>query len=108
MEKLKIAKFGLSLEGQAACWYSQYKLEHFVTFQQLRDKFIRLFHREVTQREIIGQFYATYQEANETVPLQTTLVVLDFGTSTIDQVIDKVLDMDWAQHSNNMIMGALQ
>ena len=68
MEKLKIAKFGLSLEGQAACWYSQYKLEHFVTFQQLRDKFIRLFHREVTQREIIGQFYATYQEANETVP----------------------------------------
>ena len=41
-------------------------------------------------------------------PLRTTLVVLDFRTSTINQIIDRVLDMDRAQNGNNMLMGALQ
>ena len=41
-------------------------------------------------------------------PLQTTLAVLDLSTSTIDQVIDWVLDMDQAHIGNHMVMGALQ
>ena len=36
------------------------------------------------------------------------MAVLDFPASTIDQVIEKVLDMDKAQNSNNMLMEALQ
>ena len=83
----------------------------------------------MAQRELVGQFYTTCQEANETVPqfiiqlhtlhrqltrappedeaeavflaalrepLWTMLAVLDFRTSTIDEVIDWVLDMDRA------------
>ena len=41
-------------------------------------------------------------------PLQTMLSVLDFQTNTIDQVIDRVLEIDRAQNSNYMAMGALQ
>ena len=40
--------------------------------------------------------------------LQTTLAVLDFKTSMIDQVIYQMLDMDRTQNCNNMLMGALQ
>ena len=36
------------------------------------------------------------------------LVVLDFRTSTIDEVTDRVPDMDRAQNGNYMAMGALQ
>ena len=41
-------------------------------------------------------------------PLWTTMVVLYFKTSTIDQVIDKGLTMDWDQNCSSMLMGALQ
>ena len=53
--------------GQATGWYSQHNLRDFATFVDLRDKFARLFHRRVSWRELIGQFYAIYQEAYETV-----------------------------------------
>ena len=36
------------------------------------------------------------------------LVVLDFRTSTVDKVIDRVLEMDRAQNGNYIAMGALQ
>ena len=41
-------------------------------------------------------------------PLRRTLVFLDFTTNNIDQVIDRVLDMDQAQNCNTMMMGTLQ
>ena len=44
-EASKIAEFGLSLDGQAVNWYSQNDLEEFSLFQDLWDRFIRLFHR---------------------------------------------------------------
>ena len=91
---------------------------------------MRLFHRKVEQRELVGQFYTVYQESNETdsqfvirfqtlhieltrappedeakavflaalrEPLRTMLIVFDFGTSTMDEVIDRVLEMDRTQ-----------
>ena len=48
-------------------------------------------------------FLATLRE-----PLRTTLSVFDFRTNTIDEVVDRVLEMDRAQNSNHMAMGALQ
>ena len=36
------------------------------------------------------------------------LAVLDFRMSTIDEVIDRVFDMDSAQNGNCMAMGTLQ
>ena len=67
-EKSKIVEFGLSLDGQAAGWYTQHNLAYFATFEDLQDKFLRLFHPQFTQRKLIERFYATYQEAHETVP----------------------------------------
>ena len=40
----KIAKFGLSLDGQAWSWYSQNDIAEFANFDQLREKFVQLFH----------------------------------------------------------------
>ena len=39
----------------------------FESFKQLTTRFIQLFHRQISQRDQIGQFYATYQEQHETV-----------------------------------------
>ena len=64
----KIAEFGLSLEGPTVRWHAQYSPGSFATFTNLRDKFLRLFHQQVAQRELVGQFYTTYQEAHEIVP----------------------------------------
>ena len=91
------------------------------------------------QRELVGQFYTTHQEEQETVPqfiirfqtlqnqltrappedeakvvflavlqepFRTMCVVLDIQTSTMDQVIDRVLEMD--KQRSWMLMGALQ
>ena len=41
-------------------------------------------------------------------PLRMALVVLDFRTSTINLVIDRVLNMDRAQNNNIMLMGTFQ
>ena len=35
-------------------------------------------------------------------PLQTMLIVFDFRTSTMDEVINCVLEMDRVQNSNHM------
>ena len=64
----KIAKFGLSLDGQAANWYSQHDLAKFPNFDQWKDKFLRLFHHQIPQRELMSQFYAICQDAHGTVP----------------------------------------
>ena len=37
-------------------------------FEALKAKFQRLFHRQVEQQELVGQFYTTRQEEQEIVP----------------------------------------
>ena len=138
-ERSKVAEFGMTLEGPAARWHAKHLPGSFATFDALKDKFLRLFHRQLEQRELVGQFYTTQQEENETVPqfiirfqtlhsqltrappeddakavflaalrepLRAMCGILDFRTSTIDQVIDRVLEMD--KTSSFLSMGALQ
>ena len=102
-------------------------------FEALKAKFQRLFHRQVEQQELVGQFYTMRQEEQETVPqfiirfqtlhnqltrapledeakvmflaalrepLRRMCGVLDFRTSTMDHVIDRVLEID--KHSSFM------
>ena len=64
----KKAEFELSLDGQAASWYSQNDIAEFAHFDQLRQEFVQLFHRRISQGELMSQFYAILQEANEIVP----------------------------------------
>ena len=40
--------------------------------------------------------------------LRTTLVVPHFKANTLEQVIDRVIDMDRTQNSNTMLMEALR
>ena len=56
------------MDGQAASWYSQNDIAEFADFDQLREEFVQLFHRRIPQRDLMSQFYAIIQEANETVP----------------------------------------
>ena len=134
----KIVEFGITLEGPVgplARKASTWKLCH---IRGLETKFLRLFHRQVEQRELVSQFYTTHQEEQETVPqfiirfqtlhnqltrappedeakvvflavlqepFRTMCVVLDIQTSTMDQVIDRVLEMD--KHNSFMSLGAL-
>ena len=67
-ERSKIAEFGMTLEGLAAWWHAKHLPGSFTMFQAPRDKFLRLFHRYVAERDLVGQFYTTYQEPKETVP----------------------------------------
>ena len=67
-ERSKVAEFGMTLEGPAARWHAKHLLGSFATFDALKAKFLRLFHRQVEQRELVGQFYTTRQEEHETVP----------------------------------------
>ena len=46
------AEFTLSLDGPAARWYSRFQTE-VVTFQEVRAKFLELFHREIPKRELL-------------------------------------------------------
>ena len=62
-----MAEFGLSLEGQSTNWHSQHEQGDFEFSKQLTDKFVRLVHRRIAQRELMSQLYATYQEPHETV-----------------------------------------
>ena len=66
-DKSKIAEFVLSLEGYSANWFAQNGLRGFETFEQLNNKFLQLFHRQIPQKDLIAQFYALYQEQQETV-----------------------------------------
>ena len=67
-ERSKIAEFGMTLEGLAARWHAKHLPGSFATFEALKTKFLRLFHRQVEQRELVGQFYTTHQEEQEIVP----------------------------------------
>ena len=95
----------------------------------------------IAQRELIGKFYADYQELNETMPqiiirfhhlwkqltrplleedlketflttlqelLRTTMVVLDFKSDTLEEVINRVLDPNCSQNVHVITMGMLQ
>ena len=67
-EGSKIVEFGLSLEGPAVQRHAKHLPGSFAPFQALREKFLWLFHRQVEQTKLVGQFYTMCQEANETVP----------------------------------------
>ena len=58
----------MTLEGPAARWHAKHLPGSFATFEALKAKFLRLFHRQVEQRELVGQFYTTRKEEQETVP----------------------------------------
>mgnify|MGYP000273500048 CR=1 FL=1 len=63
----KIAEFGLTLDGRAACWHSHLDITTFVAFDHLQSSFLRLFHQSIPQREIIGQFYTIKHMSQESV-----------------------------------------
>ena len=54
----KIAEFILSLDRPAARWYSRHDPGEFTTFQDVRTRFLELFHREIPVRELLRQFNA--------------------------------------------------
>ena len=58
----------MTLAGPTASWHAKHLLGSFATFEALKTKLLRLFHRQVEQRELVGQFYTTQQEEQETVP----------------------------------------
>ena len=66
-DKSKIVEFVLSLDGPSANGFAQNGIRAFESFKQLTMRIIQLFHRQIPQKDLIGQFYATYQERNETV-----------------------------------------
>ena len=128
----------MTLEGPAARWHAKHLPGSFATFEARKAKFLQLFHRQVEQWGLVGQFYTTRQEEQETVPqliiwfqtlhsqltrappedeakamflaglrepLRTMCGVLDYRTSSMDQVIDRVLEMD--KNNSFMSLGAL-
>ena len=46
-ERSKIAKFGMTLEGWVARWHAKHLPGSFATFEALKAKFLRIFHRQV-------------------------------------------------------------
>ena len=66
-ERSKIAEFGMTLEGQATQWPSKHLPGSIDTFEELKTRCLRFFHRQVDQREIVGQFYTTRQDPIETI-----------------------------------------
>ena len=134
----KVSEFGMTLERPASRCHAKHSPGSFATFEALKAKFLRLFHRQVEHRELVGQLYTKRQEEQETVPqfiiqfqtlhsqltraapkdeakgvfldalresLRTMCGVLDFGASTVDQVIHWVLEMD--KNSSFMSLGML-
>ena len=53
-ERSKVTKFGMTLEGPAARWHAKHLPGSFATFDALKVKFLRLFHRQVEKRELVG------------------------------------------------------
>ena len=132
----KIVEFMLSLDGPAARWYSRFDTGEVTTFQDVRTKFLELFHREVAKRELLRQFFSMSQEPQETVeqftirfpdlddvsaqhipdtflsslrePLRTTVALTNFANQTIEQVIVRVLALDRTQHNTAFSMSSLQ
>ena len=67
IEASKITEVTLSLDGPIARWYSRLDAGEVTTFQDVRTKFLELFHREVPKRELLRQFFSMSQEPHETV-----------------------------------------
>ena len=67
IDSSKIAEFTLSLDGPVVRWYSRLDAGEVTTFQDVRTKFLELFHREVPKRELLLQFFSMNQELQETV-----------------------------------------
>ena len=59
VERSKIAEFGMTLEGPTARWHYKHLPGSIATFEDLKTRFLRFFHRQADQREIVGQFYTT-------------------------------------------------
>jgi hypothetical protein len=53
-----IVEFQLYLEGQAARWYAQQDISTFVTFQELVDKFLKMFHVKIDPIEVLKEYYS--------------------------------------------------
>ena len=53
-ERSKIVEFSMTLEGPSARWHAKHLPGSFATFEALKTKFLRLFHRQVEQRELVG------------------------------------------------------
>ena len=68
VERSKIMELGMTFEGPSTRWHAKHLHGSFATLKTLKDKFLRLFHRQVEQRELVGKIYTTYQEPNEAVP----------------------------------------
>ena len=61
-KRSKIAELDMTLEGLAARWHTKHLPRSFATFEALKAKFLRLFHRQLEQQELVGQFYTTHQD----------------------------------------------
>ena len=61
-----IAEFILSLDEPEARWYSRHDPGEFTTFQDVRTRFLELFHWEIPVRELLHQFYTIEQGPHET------------------------------------------
>ena len=46
-ERSKIVEFGMTLDGPATWWHAKHMPCRFATFDTLKTKFLRLFHRQV-------------------------------------------------------------
>ena len=57
-EQSKIVEFQLSLEGQAARWYSQQDITSFQTFDELAAKFEELFQVKLDPTEVLREYYS--------------------------------------------------
>ena len=55
-DKSKIAEF-VSLDGPSVNWFAENGIR---AFEQLTTKSNELFHRQIPQKDLIGQFYAAY------------------------------------------------
>ena len=85
IEASKIAEFTLSLNGPAARWYSRLDAGEVTTFQDVRTKFLELFHQEIPKRELLRQFFSMSQEPHETVA-QFTIRFQDLYRQLADDV----------------------
>ena len=66
-EQSKIVEFQLSLEGQAARWYSQQDITSFQTFDELAAKFEELFQVKLDPTEVLREYYSLKQQPTESV-----------------------------------------
>jgi hypothetical protein len=53
-----IVEFQLSLDGQAARWYTQQEISTFVTFQDLVDKFLEMFQVKIDPTKVLKEYYS--------------------------------------------------